>query len=154
MSFARALIVAALLIAALAWPAPGAAQTPARGKLIITVSDPSGAVIPDATVTIVGLDDSTKAVSIAPGKTAANGAATFEGLALGRYSITGEFAGFELGLLRDVRVNRGDNKHLLVLPLKNMLIVPPARQPISAARKGSHANRAICFKSKWRTVVR
>jgi hypothetical protein len=135
-SFARALIVAALLIAALAWPAPGAAQTPARGKLIITVSDPSGAVIPDATVTIVGLDDSTKAVSIAPGKTAANGAATFEGLALGRYSITGEFAGFELGLLRDVRVNRGDNKHLLVLPLKNMT------ESVTVGGEGQAANRA------------
>src|SRR4029078_4681794 len=38
----------------------------------------------------------------------------------GRYSIKGEFEGFDLGLLRDVRVNRGDNKHMLVLPLKNM----------------------------------
>ena len=31
-----------------------------------------------------------------------------------------EFAGFEMGLLRDFRVNRGDNKHVVVLPLKNM----------------------------------
>ena len=55
-----------------------------------------------------------------PAKTQPNGAATFEGLVLGRYTISAEFAGFELGLLRDVRVNRGDNKHVVVLPLKNM----------------------------------
>ena len=39
-------------------------------------------------------------------------------MTLGRYSITAEFPGFELGLLRDIRINRGDNKHVVVLPLK------------------------------------
>jgi hypothetical protein len=98
-----------------------AAQTaPARSKLIVTVSDPSGAVIPEATVTVVGLDDGVKNIAVPPAKTLASGIATFEGLTPGRYSIKAEFPGFELGLLRDIRVNRGDNKHVLVLPLKNM----------------------------------
>ena len=70
---------------------------------MVTVSDPSGAVIPDATVTIVGLDDALKSVTIPPAKTVASGTATFEGLTPGRYSIKAEFPGFELGLLRDVR---------------------------------------------------
>ena len=35
-----------------------------------------------------------------------------------------------------------------------MLIVPPNMHPRSAARKGSHANIAICFRSNPRTVVR
>ena len=35
-----------------------------------------------------------------------------------------------------------------------MLIVPPNMQPRSAARNGSHANIAICFRSNPRTVVR
>ena len=119
MSFITRHVVVAAVLAILV-PTLGAAQTPARGKLIVTVSDPSGAVIPEATVTIVGLDDATKAAAIPPAKTAASGSVTFEGLYPGRYSITAEFPGFDLGLLRDIRVNRGDNKHVVVLPLKNL----------------------------------
>ena len=47
----------------------------------------SGAVIPDATVTVVALDDTLKSVTIAPVKTAANGLATFEGLTPGRHGF-------------------------------------------------------------------
>ena len=37
---------------------PAQTQAPAqRGKLIVTVADPSGAVIPEATVTLIGLDE-------------------------------------------------------------------------------------------------
>jgi hypothetical protein len=136
-SFPGRSIISCFLLALVASPAVGAAQTPnARGKLIITVSDPSGAIVPDATVTIVGLDDATKAVAVTPAKTQANGAATFEGLVLGRYSVTAEFTGFELGLLRDVRVNRGDNKHVVVLPLKNMT------ESVTVGGEGQAANRA------------
>ena len=77
-------------------------------------------VIPDATVTVVGLDDAIKNAGVAPIKTAANGMATFADLAPGRYAIKAEFPGFDVGLLRDVRLNRGDNKHIVVLPLQNM----------------------------------
>ena len=45
---------------------------------------------------------------------------TFDNVTPGRYSITAEFPGFGIGLLRDIRVNRGDNKHVVVLPLKNL----------------------------------
>jgi len=136
-SFAGRSIISCFLLALLASPAAGAAQAPnARGKLIITVSDPSGAIVPDATVTIVGLDDATKGATVPPAKTGANGAATFEGLVPGRYSVTAEFAGFDLGLLRDVRVSRGDNKHLVVLPLKNMT------EAVTVGGEGQAANRA------------
>jgi hypothetical protein len=37
---------------------------------------------------------------------------------VGRYSVRAEFPGFEMGLLRDFRVNRGDNKHVVVLALQ------------------------------------
>jgi hypothetical protein len=111
----------AAVLAMVVVPVVDAAQTSGgRGKLIVTVSDPSGAIIPDATVTIVGLEADGKAAAIPPAKTVANGSVTFEGLVPGRYSITAEFAGFDQGVLRDVRVNRGDNKHAVVLPLKNM----------------------------------
>jgi hypothetical protein len=103
---------------------------------VVTVSDPSGAVVPDATVTVIGLDDAVKSVTIPPAKSAANGTATFEDLTPGRYSIKGEFPGFELGMLREVRVNRGDNKHLLVLPLKNMT------ESVTVGGEAQAANRA------------
>jgi hypothetical protein len=120
-SFIARQVISAAVLAILAVPVVDAAQASGgRGKLIVTVSDPSGAVIPDATVTIVALEAASKPVTVPPAKTVANGSVTFEGLVPGRYSITAEFTGFDLGVLRDVRVNRGDNKHVVVLPLKNM----------------------------------
>lgn len=126
-------LLAGLLIAL---PSQAAQTGTARGKLVVTVTDPSGAVIPEATVTVVGLDDALKDTTIAPAKTVTNGAATFEGLAPGRYSIKAEFPGFELGLLRDIRVNRGDNKHVVVLPLKNMT------ESVTVGGEAQAANRA------------
>jgi hypothetical protein len=111
--------VAALLT--LLFSGAAQAQTSAqRGKLIVTVADPSGGIIPEATVTLVGVDPATRAATVPPAKTTDKGLATFDDLVLGRYSIRAEFSGFEMGLLRDIRVNRGDNKHIVVLPLKNM----------------------------------
>ncbi len=89
-------------------------------KLIVTVVDPSGGVIPNASVTIVGLEGATKAATIAPIKTTDKGLATFDALPPGRYSITGEFPGFDLGLLKDIRLKAGENKHVLILPLRKM----------------------------------
>jgi hypothetical protein len=111
-------VAAAVLLSVLA-ARPAWAQA-ARGRLIITVVDTSGAVIPDATVTVVGIDDATKAAVIAPVKSSEKGVATLEALAAGRYSISATFPGFEVGLLKDVRVRGGDNKHLVVLPIRKM----------------------------------
>jgi hypothetical protein len=114
-------VILAAIFAVAAAPAGVGAQTPGpRAKVVVTVVDPSGAVIPGATVTIAGLDAATKAVQVTPAKTLDNGALTVEGLVPGRYSIGAQFEGFQLGLLREVRLNRGDNKHLVVLPLMNV----------------------------------
>lgn len=121
MSFVARQVVITGILAILAVPAVGAPQTStAKARLMVTVSDPSGAVIPAATVTVVALEAASKAAAVPPAKTRDNGTVTFEGLLPGRYSITAEFAGFDPGMLRDVRVSRGDNKHMVVLPLKNM----------------------------------
>ena len=102
-------------------PALAHAQVPAqRAKAIVTVVDPSGGFIPGATVTLVGLENATKANSFAPVKTDDKGIATFSNLIIGRYAIQGEFPGFQLGLVRDVRLKAGDNKHVIILPLKQM----------------------------------
>ena len=98
---------------------PLAAQA-SRARLIVTVVDPSGAVVPDASVTIVALDQGASATVIPAVKSTAQGIATVENLAPGRYSVTASFPGFELGLLKDLRLRAGDNKHVVVLPLQKM----------------------------------
>ena len=113
----RAAAAGALLLSAI-WTAPAFAQP--RARLVVTVADPSGAVIPDATVTLVGLEDATRAAVPAPLKTTDKGIATLDGLAPGRYSIRAEFPGFDPGLLREVRLKNGDNRHVVILPLQKM----------------------------------
>ena len=96
------------------------AQTLRDGKLLITVVDQSGAVIPGATVTVTGLEDATKIASLKPLATTTTGLATFDNLPLGRYTIQAEFSAFETGLLKDVRIKSGDNKHAIVMALKKV----------------------------------
>ena len=90
--------------------AAAAAQTPVPGTLRVTVVDPSGAVIVDATVTVTGAEDGTRAVTPVPAKTVDTGIATVTGLTPGRYTIQAEFPGFETKQLPDVRVRSGENR--------------------------------------------
>src|SRR5262249_44598914 len=107
-----------LLTASFLLPHPVRAQTPPqRGRLIVTVTDTTGGVIPNASVKVVGLDPASKATTVAPLTTSATGIATFDALVLGRYSVMAEFQGFDPGLLRDITVKRGDNKQVVILPL-------------------------------------
>ena len=144
----RRAIFAALLVLALqsetyAQPRRGDAEA---GRLIVTVVDPSGAVIPGATITIAGVDDVTKAEPLAPAKTADKGIATIDGLRQGRYAIQAEFPGFEPATLRDVRVRRGDNKHVVVLAIKRMeesVDVAQDAQAAAADPRGSAFKAAL-----------
>lgn len=113
--------VIALVFLTIGGVAATAGQAPApRARVIVTVVDQSGAVVPDATVKLVGLDDATKALTIDPAKTTDKGIATIENVAPGRYSIEASFPGFELGLVKDTRIRNGDNKHVVVLPIKKV----------------------------------
>jgi len=116
-------VVIVCLVASVDVRIHGQGQSNARrdGRLLVTVADPSGAIIPNAKVSVVGLDDATRTLVVAPVQTSAQGVAAISGLVPGRYSIVAEFSGFELGLLRDVRVRAGDNKHIVVLPLQRVL---------------------------------
>ena len=96
------------------------AQTSSRTSLVVTVVDPSGAVLPEASVTVAGVEDDTKAMAPRAAKTTSSGAVTFSGLAPGRYSLHAEFPGFEPGTVPDVRVARGDNKQTIVLRIENV----------------------------------
>jgi hypothetical protein len=113
-------LVAILLFTTLAAASPALAQTAQDGRLLVTVVDTSGAVVPGAKVSVSAMDGGDRAAAFPPVTSSDKGLATVEGLLPGRYRIQGEFPGFDIGVLSDVRVRRGDNKHVLVLPLKKM----------------------------------
>src|SRR5690242_11497877 len=100
-------MIAAVLVAVMALAAP--AQQAREARVTITVVDQTGAVIPNAKVTITPATDA-KAPP-APGAAAAaplaepattndKGIATIGGLAPGRVNITAEFPGFEARVLK------------------------------------------------------
>jgi hypothetical protein len=113
----RLLFPIALLVCA---AAPALAQTDRGGKLQVTVADPSGAVIPNATVTVTAQDAAQNAVTLAPAMTSMSGIALFESLIPGRYTIQASFDGFQTITVKDARVRAGDNKQRITLPLKNV----------------------------------
>src|SRR5687768_18413651 len=90
---------------------PVAAQNPAqRGRLIVTVNDATGGVLPTATVTLIGNEQANRAAKIAPLSTTGAGIAIFDNLAPGRYLVSTAFPGFETSKPKEVRVRAGDNR--------------------------------------------
>ena len=65
--------------------------------MLITVIDQTNAVIPDATVTVIGAEPATQKTDIPPVQTTQNGLATVTGLTPGRYTARAEFQGFYPG---------------------------------------------------------
>ena len=97
------------------------AQTPAdTGRLLVTVVDQTGGVIPNAKVTVTAQDGAANGQAIAPAVTSGAGIAAVEKLAPGRYTIQAEFPGFETATVRDVRVRTGDVKRTVTLPIKKV----------------------------------
>jgi hypothetical protein len=94
-------------------------RNPPGATLRLTVVDPTGAVLPNAAVTVAGTDDATRAVK-REDHTDATGIATIGQLPPGRYIIDAAFPGFETRRLTDVRLRNGDNNQLLLLPLQKM----------------------------------
>ncbi len=132
------LVLAVVLVCSSALPAR--AQAAREARLIVTVVDQTGAIIPNAAVSVIGLDDATRKTTIPPVKSSDKGLATFEHLAPGRYSVQGEFPGFMMGLLRDLRLKAGDNKHLMVLPIAGVteeVTVGRDKQAAGADRAGA-----------------
>jgi carboxypeptidase family protein len=124
---------------------PGLSAQTREATLQITVVDPSGAVIPGATVTVASLEDAAKRTT-PPGKTSDKGLLIVGGLVPGRYSIQAEFPGFEPGILRDVRLRGGDNKHVVVLPLRRVedsVTVSRDAQAVAAERRGGSFSSAL-----------
>ena len=105
-----------VLVALLAW---GAAAQPARdARATITVVDQTGAVIPNAVVTLTPL--AAPATPLSPVQTSDKGVAAWPVLAPGHYTVKAEFPGFAAGILKDVQLKAGDNKHVVVLALEGV----------------------------------
>jgi len=107
-----------LLLTAL--PGVANAQAARDARALVTVVDTTGAVLPGATVTVIGLEEATKAQAVPPITASERGLATVEGLRPGRYLMRAEFGGFETGELADVRLRAGDSKHVIVLELSGV----------------------------------
>ena len=101
------------------------AQAARETRVAVTVVDQTGAVIPNAKVTVTPAVDPKAPAAPAPAAsqpvmTNEKGVATIDGLTPGRFSIQGEFPGFEPRLLKDVQLRAGDNKHVLVLAIQGL----------------------------------
>jgi hypothetical protein len=83
-------------------------------RVTVTVVDQTGAVIPNAKVTVT---PAAPAGAVEPVTTNDKGIATMTGLAPGRYTIQAEFPGFETRILKDIQIKAGDNKHVAVLAI-------------------------------------
>ncbi|HKT80889.1 MAG TPA: TonB-dependent receptor, partial [Vicinamibacterales bacterium] len=101
-------------------PAQAPAAPAQSARLVLTVTDTSGGVIPTATVTVTGIESATSALPVAPVSTTAQGVATVAGLAPGRYSIRAEFQGLETTTIPDVRLRAGDNRLTMVMALPKL----------------------------------
>ena len=102
----------------LGWCPPGyqAANAQTReARLLVTVIDVTGAILPGATVTAVPED--APAAQPATAATNDSGIATLTGLRPGRYTLKAEFAGFDAGEATNVRLRAGDNKRQFELAL-------------------------------------
>ena len=137
---ARAELVG-VLVAFLASPAL-AQQRDTR--MLITVIDQTNAVIPGATVTVSGAEPATQKTEHPPVQTSPNGLATIPGLTPGRYTARAEFQGFFPGVLKEVRIRQGDNRHIIVLLVENFAETVDVKQD---AQAGAADRRSDAFGS-------
>jgi carboxypeptidase family protein len=135
----KALRLLLLLMCALLAADRAFAQAPAAATLHVTVVDQTGGVIPNATVSVSGVEESTKSVAAQPVTSGTNGIATIAGLRAGRYAIEATFPGFETRLLKDVRLRNGDNKQVAMLTIARLqtdVTVGQDRQQAAADPRG------------------
>lgn len=133
-------VAVAVFVACLLAPAAAQAQT-RLGRIIVTVTDQSGLVIPDATVTVSPQDGGTVlAGGPRTARTSGLGAAVVGDLPDGRYAIQVEFPGFQTAVVRDVRVRGRDERRRVTLQIQRVtedLTVSRDRQSSALDPKGS-----------------
>jgi hypothetical protein len=140
-SIVRGALGAAML---LLFVAPASAQQGRETRMLITVIDQTNAVIPGATVTVLGAEPLTQKAEYPAVQTTPNGLATITGLTPGRYTARAEFQGFYPGVLKEVRVRQGDNRHIIVLLVENFAETVDVKQD---AQAGAADRRSDAFGS-------
>jgi hypothetical protein len=116
-----------------------AAQTPRDGRVVVTVADQTGGVLPGATVTLVREDPPGGAGTPTTVPASAEGVATFAAVSPGRYTITAEFGGFETRTLTNVRVRAGDNRQSVSLAIQRLetdVVVGQDKDAAASDRRG------------------
>jgi hypothetical protein len=110
----------------------------ARVVVHLTVVDPVGGVLPGATVSVARVEATDTAPVVPRVTTTEQGVAIVEGLVPGRYRISAEFPGLAVGVLPDVRLGPGENRHVIVVPLATIQESATAdRQAAAAGRRPS-----------------
>jgi vitamin B12 transporter len=113
--------------------APASAQS--QGTITGTVTDPFGARVTGATVTLTGADQSRDTTS------GSDGAFSFASLAPGLYQVVVSLSGFQPFTSQPVYVGSGDTQSvratLLVSPLQQAVVVTAAATAISQAQTGA-----------------
>jgi Carboxypeptidase regulatory-like domain len=92
------------ILALVTTPATGRAQPSRDAGLRIVVSDPTGAIIVNATVRVLPVEPAGQPLEM---PTNSQGEAVFSGLIPGRYVVTAEFPGFETKQIDDLRLRAG-----------------------------------------------
>ena len=120
-----------LTCAILAAPSTAGAQT-RPATLIVTVQDPSGAVIPAAAVDVRDADAPPERAT--HGVSDGRGVAAFRDLKQGRYVVVVSFPGFDAQTLTDVRLRGGETRRVVTLPIQKLdERVSVGRDPATAA---------------------
>ncbi len=134
MRVTKSLLALLLLAVTAAGVIPAQAQVRQSGALRIVVKDPSGAVIPNATVIVKGIDPATRDFVVPQMVSDGQGVATAANLALGRYWVAVSFPGFETRTIPDFRVRAGENKRDVILPIEKVAeSVAVGRDPATSA---------------------
>ena len=113
------------------------AQSTRDARLLVTVVDVTGAILPGATVTVVPADATASAASTALTNDA--GVATLTGLTPGPYIISAEFTGFDANEITNARLRAGDNRQEIELALtgfEDTVEVGPDAQSAAADPNG------------------
>src|SRR5688500_289582 len=122
------------------------AQQGRETRMLITVIDQTNAVIPGAMVTVIGAEPATQKNTFPAVQTDPKGLAAVTGLTPGRYTARAEFSGFYPGVLKEVRVRPGDNRHIIVLLIENFqesVSVAQDAQAGAADRRGESFGSAL-----------
>ena len=135
----RVFLTLCCALAVVSSSAVAAAQGGRDARLLITVVDQTGAIIPNAVVTAVRVDDPSKAV-IGPVKTSDKGLATLEKLAAAVYTIEVEFPGFEKRIMKDLRLRAGDNKQVAILVIQGLQDCDHGRARQAGGGRGSEVH--------------